>query len=110
MSDHPYSETCGCPGCQFMWAAEQVARRCGKPLQIGQFTPTFGDMAEDPRYPGFFRTWTGDGWHPRLLINEPVCICKPGCHSQYGCDVDDSDLPACAPISQTEAMRVRSAK
>lgn len=110
MSDHAYNPNCGCPGCQFMWAAEEVRRKCGPPLKIGEFTPTSGDFAEDPRYPGFFRTWTGDGWQPCILMGEPTCICSnPEHHSKYGCFVDDSTLPEPKPIDQTEAMKQRMA-
>ncbi len=109
MSDHKYNPNCGCPGCQFLWAAEETGRKCGPPLKIGEFTPVMGDFAEDPRYPRFFRTWTGDGWYPKTLINEPVCLCKdPSRHSQYGCLVDDSTLPVPFPSDQSEAMRARN--
>lgn len=106
---HPYSPTCGCPGCQYLWAAEETFRAVGSPLKIGEFTPTWGDFAEDPRYPGFFRTWS-DGWHPKLLRGEPVCICKGDTHSKYGCLVDDSTLPVPVGIDQSEAMRRRNGK
>lgn len=63
--------------------------------KIGTFAPRITDYAEDPRYPGFIRWWAGTmGWQPRFLIGEPQCICKhPEAHSQFGCFVDDSDLP-----------------
>ncbi len=93
LSNHPYSETCGCPGCQFIWAGLEAFKR-GAPPKIGSFEPIHGDIAEDPRYPGFYRTWTGVYWHPRFLLNEQVCICADKSRShQYGCLVDDSTLP-----------------
>lgn len=113
MSGHEYSPTCGCPGCQYAWAAEQTFSTVGPPLKIGEFTPVAGDFAEDPRYPGLYRTWTGGFyayWHPRFLRNEPKCICKDGAHGPYGCLIDDSDLPLNAPIDQDEAMRLRNGK
>lgn len=110
MSDHAYNPNCGCPGCQFLLGAENVYHRCGPPLKIGEFTPIAADVAEDPRYPGFFRQWTGDRWYPTLRRDEPTCICaRAEHHSRYGCFVDDSTLPKPKPISQEEAMKQRMA-
>lgn len=108
---HAYNPDCGCPGCQFLWAAEVAYSQIGPPLKIGAFTPALGDYAEDPRYPGFFRTWAGGGWYPRFLLGEPVCVCAaPERHSSYGCEVDDSTLPEPVAIDQAEAMRRRNRK
>ncbi len=69
MADHPYSRTCGCPGCQFMWAAEETYKRLGPPPVIGTFEPINGDIARDGDYPrAQYRVWTGTNWHPNPLI------------------------------------------
>lgn len=83
MSDHEYNRRCGCPGCQFMAAAEDAYTTCGPPLKIGEFTPIIGDFAQDRRHPNLFRTWDGSCWRPIM---------------------DDSTLPEPPLISQTEIV------
>lgn len=67
--DHAYSPTCGCPGCQFMWAAEQCFIKNGPPPVMDTFEPTLGDIARDCDHPlSPYRTWTGDRWHPYFEV------------------------------------------
>ena len=89
MADHKYNPDCGCPGCQFMWAAGESLNKNGPPPLIGTFKPNNGDMALDARF-GIYRTWTGEYWHPQYLIGEPKCVCVDGAmHSQFGCFIGD---------------------
>ena len=106
---HPYNPNCGCPGCQFLWAAEETYRRLGPPLKIGEFKPDQGDFAEDPRYRGFFRIWTGTYWHP-CIIDAVGCVQDCAHHTQWGCLLDDSTLPTPPDINQCEAILARKAR
>lgn len=65
MNDHSYSPTCGCPGCQFLWAAEQQYLKHGAPPVIGTFEPRTGDVGRDCDSPvAQYRTWVGGQWYP----------------------------------------------
>lgn len=55
---------CGCPGCQFMYAAEACYLKNGPPPLIGSFEPVLGDVARDPKRNLIYRTWVGDRWWP----------------------------------------------
>ena len=69
MADHPYNPNCGCPGCQFLWAAEQAYRKFGPPPVIDMFEPTYGDVGRDCDHPmSRYRTWLGDNWWPYFLV------------------------------------------
>lgn len=66
MADHPYSLTCGCPGCQFLWAGLEAFKKLGLPPVIGTFIPRYGDVGRDCDRPNSpYRTWTYEGeWYP----------------------------------------------
>jgi len=69
MSDHPYIRNCGCPGCQFLWAAEMCEAINGPPPIIGTFEPISGDVGRDydgPNSP--FRAFIGGRWWPYFEV------------------------------------------
>lgn len=69
MIGHDYSPTCGCPGCQFIWAGLQAYEKFGPPPVIGTFNPMTGDVGRDIDDPlSQYRTWLGDRWHPSYEV------------------------------------------
>ena len=70
MSDHVYNPDCGCPGCQFMWAAEETYRKHGSAPVIGTFEPRVGDVGRDcDASMSPLRVMTADGrWHPYFEV------------------------------------------
>ena len=69
MADHDYNPNCGCPGCQYLWAAEKMLEKFGPPPIIGTFEPTHGDIGRDLDHPlAVYRTWMGSYWWPLYEI------------------------------------------
>lgn len=68
MEGHDYNPNCGCPGCQFIWAAMEAFKRGLAPV-IGTFEPIEGDMARDCDRPdSMLRTWVSGRWWPYFEI------------------------------------------
>ena len=67
MSNH--AANCQCPGCQYLWAAEQAFKKFGPPPVIGTFEPIEGDVARDSDTPTApHRMWTKNGWWPSVAL------------------------------------------
>lgn len=79
MSDHPYSSTCGCPGCQFLWAAEETYKKSGPAPIIGTWEPKPGDLGRDCDSPNSpIRIWISEGrWYPSFEVTPKFSVQVP---------------------------------